>query len=236
MSAGLDRAQSAGSATDAARIQSRECRCVFVRSSGCRVTTKRKGAHLFPETGARARSGLFPACARLPSWISFPLALNYNSSTSIYLEGQPLTRKQQAAARHSASRLSPDYFRTDGDSHFAAATFHRPGRKAKEYRVAIVNETLRAASFSRARIRSANVSTFSGADKPFWEIIGVCRRWQIQQLGEEPKAALFRPHCATTAFARVNLVARTKGDPQTVLAAMQPRAAANSIRRCLSTT
>ena len=61
---------------------------------------------------------------------------------------------------------------------------------------------------------------FSGADKPFWEIIGVCGDGKYNSLGEEPKAALFSAATARLQH-RTSLVARTKGDPKTVLAAMQ---------------
>src|SRR3979411_456458 len=56
--------------------------------------------------------------------------------------------------------------------------------------------------------------------KPFWEIIGVCGDGKYNSLGEEPKAAVFRPQLRDYSTA-VSMVARTKGDPKTVLAAMQ---------------
>ena len=61
---------------------------------------------------------------------------------------------------------------------------------------------------------------FSGSDKPFWEIIGVCGDGKYNSLGEDPKPALFRPQLRDYATA-VSMVARTKGDPKTVLGAMQ---------------
>ena len=88
-----------------------------------------------------------------------------------------------------------------------------------EHRVAIVNETF-AKKFFPGQDPIGKRFNFSGADKPFWEIIGVCGDGKYNSLGEEPKAALFRPQLRDYSTA-VSMVARTKGDPKTVLAAMQ---------------
>jgi predicted permease len=88
-----------------------------------------------------------------------------------------------------------------------------------EHRVAIVNETF-ARKFLPGQDPVGKRFNFSGADKPFWEIIGVCGDGKYNSLGEEPKAALFRPQLRDYSTA-VSMVARTKGDPKTVLAAMQ---------------
>jgi predicted permease len=146
---------------------------------------------------------------------NIPLSLNYNSST-IYLEGQPPTPASQLPLAIPSS-VSPDYFRTMGIS-LRGRDFTDQEEKV-EHRVAIVNETF-AKKFFPGQDPIGKRFNFSGADKPFWEIIGVCGDGKYNSLGEEPKAALFRPQWRDYSTA-VSMVARTKGDPKTVLGAMQ---------------
>src|SRR6266403_1662178 len=146
---------------------------------------------------------------------NIPLSLNYNSAT-IYIEGQPPTPTSQLPLAIPSS-VSPDYFRTMGIS-LRGRDFTDQEEKL-EHRVAIVNETF-AKKFFPGQDPVGKRFNFSGADKPFWEIIGVCGDGKYNSLGEEPKAALFRPQWRDYSTA-VSMVARTKGDPKTVLAAMQ---------------
>lgn len=146
---------------------------------------------------------------------NIPLSLNYNSAT-IYLEGQPPTPAAQLPLAIPSS-VSPDYFRTMGIA-LRGRDFTDQEEKM-EHRVAIVNETF-AKKFFPGQDPVGKRFNFSGADKPFWEIIGVCGDGKYNSLGEEPKAALFRPQLRDYSTA-VSMVARTKGDPKTVLAAMQ---------------
>jgi predicted permease len=146
---------------------------------------------------------------------NIPLSLNYNNST-IYIEGQPPTPSAQLPLAVPSS-VSPDYFRTMGIS-LRGRDFTDQEEKV-EHRVSIVNETF-AKKFFPGQDPIGKRFNFSGADKPFWEIIGVCGDGKYNSLGEEPKAALFRPQLRDYSTA-VSMVARTKGDPKTVLAAMQ---------------
>ena len=146
---------------------------------------------------------------------NIPLSLNYNSA-SIYIEGQPPTPAAQLPLAVPSS-VSPDYFRTMGIS-LRGRDFTDQEEK-KEHRVAIVNETF-AKKFFPGQDPIGKRFNFSGAENPFWEIIGVCGDGKYNSLGEEPKAALFRPQLRDYSTA-VSMVARTKGDPKTVLAAMQ---------------
>jgi putative ABC transport system permease protein len=146
---------------------------------------------------------------------NIPLSLNYNSST-IYIEGQPPTPASQLPLAIPSS-VTPDYFRTMGIS-LRGRDFTDQEDKL-EHRVAVVNETF-AKKFFPGQDPVGKRFNFSGADKPFWEIIGVCGDGKYDSLGEEPKAAFFRPQWRDYSTA-VSLVARTKGDPKTVLGAMQ---------------
>jgi putative ABC transport system permease protein len=146
---------------------------------------------------------------------NIPLSLNY-SDTTIYLEGQPPVSSSELPLAIPTS-VSPDYFRTMGID-LRGRDFTELEDKL-EMRVAIVNETFARRFFPRQEAIGKRFN-FSGPDKPFWEVIGVCGDGKYNSLGEEPKPALFRPQLRdynTT----VSLVARTKSDPRTALAAMQ---------------
>jgi predicted permease len=146
---------------------------------------------------------------------NIPLSLNY-SNTTIYLEGQaPVSSSELPLAIPTS--VTPDYFRTMGIA-LRGRDFTELEDKL-EMRVAIVNETF-AHRFFPGQEAIGQRFNFSGPDKPFWEIIGVCGDGKYNSLGEDPKPALFRPQLRdynTT----VSLVARTKRDPRTELAAMQ---------------
>ena len=118
--------------------------------------------------------------------------------------------------------VSPDYFETMGIT--LRGRDFLPNENKKESRVAIVNETF-ARNFLPGQDAIGKRYNLTGPNDPFWEIIGVVPDGKYNTLGEEPKAVRFRPHCAIS-IRTFTLVARTEGDPRTVLAAMPPRAAA----------
>jgi predicted permease len=146
---------------------------------------------------------------------SIPLSLNY-SSTTVYLEGQPAASSSQLPLAIPTS-VSPDYFRTMGIA-LRGRDFTEQEVKT-ENRVAIVNETF-ATKFFPGPDPIGKRFNFSGPDKPFWEIIGVCGNGKYNSLGEEPKAAIFRPQLRDYSTT-VSLVARTKSDSGTALTAIQ---------------
>jgi predicted permease len=115
------------------------------------------------------------------------------------------------------SSVSPDYFRAMGIS-LRGRDFTEQEEKL-ENRVAIVNESF-AKKFFPGQEAIGKRFNFSGPENPLWEIIGVCGDGKYNNLGETQKLAVFRPQLRdynTT----VSVVARTHGDPRTVLAAMQ---------------
>src|SRR4029077_4674650 len=100
---------------------------------------------------------------------SIPLNLNYNSST-IYLEGGQTVSSNELPLAIPTS-VSPDYFRTMGIA-LRGRDFTELEDKV-EMRVAIVNETF-AGRFFPGQDPIGKRFNFSGPDKPFWEIIGIC--------------------------------------------------------------
>ncbi|HKP05104.1 MAG TPA: ABC transporter permease [Chthoniobacterales bacterium] len=146
---------------------------------------------------------------------SIPLSLNY-SSTAVYLEGQPVTPMAQLPLAIPTS-VTPDYFRTMGITLRGRDFTEQEERK--EDRVAVVNETF-AKKFFPGQDPIGKRFNFSGPENPFWQIIGVCGDGKYNSLGEEPKAAVFRPQLRDYSTT-VSLVVRTNRDTSSVLVTIQ---------------
>ena len=144
-----------------------------------------------------------------------PLTLDY-SYTSIYVEGQSTTGTTNLPLA-VPNEISPDYFRTM-EIPLRGRDFTERDNK-DESRVAIVNETF-ARRLLPGRDAIGRRFNFSGPDKPYWEVIGVAADGKYNSLGEDPKAAFYRPLLRDYST-NGTLVARTVGDPQSVLAALR---------------
>ena len=144
-----------------------------------------------------------------------PLTLDY-SYTSIYAEGQSTTGTTNLPLA-VPNEISPDYFRTM-EIPLRGRDFTERDNK-DESRVAIVNETF-ARRLLPGRDAIGRRFNFSGPDKPYWEVIGVAADGKYNSLGEDPKAAFYRPLLRDYST-NGTLVARTVGDPQSVLAALR---------------
>ena len=93
-----------------------------------------------------------------------------------------------------------------------------PNENKKESRVALVNETF-ARRFLPGQNPIGKRYNHTGPTDPFWEIVGVVPDGKYNTLGEEPKAVVYRP--LRYFDSQFTLVARTEGDPRTVLAALR---------------
>lgn len=144
-----------------------------------------------------------------------PLTLDY-SYTSIYIEGQAVTGSTNLPVA-VPNRISPDYFRTM-EIPLRGRDFTERDNK-DESRVAIVNETF-ARRFFPGREAIGRRFNFSGPDKPYWEIIGVAGDGKYNSLGEDPKAAFYRPMLRDYST-NATLVARTVGNSQSALTALR---------------
>ena len=174
-----------------------------------------KGRTFFQRALERVRA--IPGVRSVAFIDTLPLALDY-SSTSIYVEGQPLTSKSKWPQAIPYS-VSPGYFETMGIP--LRGRDFLPNENTKESRVAIVNETFARKFFKGDAIGKRYNS--SGPNDPYFQIIGVVPDGKYNTLGEEPKAVTFRP--IRYFDSTCNLVARTEGDPRTVLAAIRREAA-----------
>ena len=144
-----------------------------------------------------------------------PLTLDY-SYTSIYVEGQSITGTSDLPVA-VPNEISPNYFRTM-EIPLRGRDFTERDDK-DESRVAIVNETF-ARRFLPGRDAIGRRFNFSGPDKPYWEVIGVAADGKYNSLGEDPKAAFYRPILRDYST-NATLVARTVGDSKSALAALR---------------
>jgi predicted permease len=146
---------------------------------------------------------------------NLPLSLNYNSS-SVYLEGQPAVGSGRLPTCIPMS-VSPGFFETMGIA-LRGRDFAESEDKL-EARVAVVNETF-AKKFFPGIDPIGKRFNFSGPKDPLWQIIGVCSDGKYNTLAETPQPAVFRPQFRDYDTV-VTLVARTKGDPRAVIAALR---------------
>jgi putative ABC transport system permease protein len=144
-----------------------------------------------------------------------PLTLDYSYNT-IYVEGQPATGSSDLPLA-VPNRISPNYFRTM-EIALRGRDFTDHDDKP-ESRVAVVNETF-ARRFFPGKEAIGRRFNFSGPDKPYWEIIGVAADGKYNSLGEDPKAAFYRPLFQGYS-SNATLVARTTGDSKATLAALR---------------
>jgi len=144
-----------------------------------------------------------------------PLGLNYNDST-IYIEG---TEFKGASTLPIAIPIesSPGYFDVMGIP--LRGRDFRDDENKKESRFAIVNETF-VKKFLQGQNPMGRRFNWHGPKDPFFEIVGVVPDGKYNSLGEDPKPAVYTPLYQDYS-GTVTLVARTRGDPKKVLAALR---------------
>jgi len=144
-----------------------------------------------------------------------PLGLNYNDST-IYIED---TEFKGASTLPIAIPIesSPGYFDVMGIP--LRGRDFRDDENKKESRFAIVNETF-AKKFLQGQDPMGRRFNWHGPKDPFFEIVGIVPDGKYNSLGEDPKAAVYTPLYQDYS-GTVTLVARTRGDPKQVLAALR---------------
>jgi macrolide transport system ATP-binding/permease protein len=144
-----------------------------------------------------------------------PLTLDY-SYTPIYVEGQGTTNSTELPVA-VPNEISPNYFRTM-EIPLRGRDFSERDDK-EESRVAIVNETF-ARRFFPGQEAIGRRFNFSGPERPYWEVIGVAADGKYNSLGEDPKAAFYRP-LLRDYNTNATLVARTVGDSNAALATLR---------------
>jgi predicted permease len=171
-----------------------------------------KGRAFYDRMMERAKA--IPGVRSVAATDVLPLSLDYSSNT-IYIEGQPLRSKSDLPLAIPYS-ISPRFFETMGVT--LRGRDFMPNENKKESRVALVNETF-ARRFLPGQNPIGKRYNHSGPNDPFWEIVGIVPDGKYNTLGEAPKAVVYR---SLRYFdSQLTLVARTEGDPWTVLAALR---------------
>ena len=161
------------------------------------------------------RTQTIPGVRSVALTSTVPLTLDY-SYTSIYVEGQAITSTSELPVA-VPNVISPNYFHTMEIPLRGRDFIERDDKE--ESRVAIINETF-ARRFFPGREAIGRRFNFSGPDKPYWEVIGVAADGKYNSLGEDPKAAFYRPLLRDYST-NATLVARTTGDSNSALAALR---------------
>ncbi len=146
---------------------------------------------------------------------NLPLGLNYND-TSIYVEGTEFKGMSNLPLAIPLES-TPGYFDVMGIP--LRGRDFRDDEKAKEQRVAIVNETF-ARKFYPGQDPIGKRFNWRGPKEPLWEIVGVVPEGKYNSLGEDPKPALYTPLYRDYSGS-ATLVARTRGEPHAVLSALR---------------
>jgi predicted permease len=180
---------------------------------GLQGYTEDKGKEFQRQLIERTRSVAGVRSVALTSVV--PLTLDY-SFTTIYVKGQPASGSSNLPLA-VPNEISPDYFRTM-EIPLRGRDFTERDDKT-ESRVAIINETF-ARRFFPGRDAIGGLFNFSGPDKPYWEVIGVAADGKYNSLGEDPKAAFYRPLLRDYSTS-ATLVARTSGDSKSALTALR---------------
>ena len=171
-----------------------------------------KGRAFYDRMMERAKA--IPGVRSVAATDVLPLSLDYSSNT-IYIEGQPVRSRSDLPLAIPYS-VSPRFFETMGMT--LRGRDFLPNENKKESRVALVNETF-ARRFLPGQNPIGKRYNHTGPTDPFWEIVGVVPDGKYNTLGEEPKAVVYRP--LRYFDSQLTLVARTEGDPRTVLAALR---------------
>ncbi len=161
------------------------------------------------------RAAALPQVESVSVTDNLPLGLNYNSTT-VYIEGAEFT---SASNLPQAVPLSagPRYFETMGIP--LRGRDFRMDENTVENRVAVVNETF-AHRFYPGKDPIGKRFNFRGPDNPWWEIVGVVPDGKYNSLGEDPKAAVYRPFFRDYEGG-ATIVARVRGDAHAALNALK---------------
>ncbi|MGH9839150.1 MAG: ADOP family duplicated permease [Blastocatellia bacterium] len=157
---------------------------------------------------------------RAASYIGhLPLNLN-RSSSAIYADGQPFTRRADLP-EILTNAVWPRYFETMGIGLLEGRDFTMQDDK-EEARPVIVNESF-ARRFWPGQSAVGKRLSQGGPDRPFWEIVGVVKDSRYWSIGEDPQPFVYFP-MPRNYEGDAALVTRTTGDPQSLINAIRHEA------------
>ncbi|MGH9840569.1 MAG: ABC transporter permease, partial [Blastocatellia bacterium] len=175
---------------------------------------KARGATFYRQLIARVEA--LPGVQSASSMGYLPLNLD-SSYNPIYAEGQPFTRGADLPLMLT-NAVWPRYFETMGIPLLAGREFTVQDDR-EETRVVIVNESF-ARRFWPGQNAVGKRVRQGGPDNPFWEVVGVARDSKYFSLGEDPQPFVYFP-LARDYKGDVALLARTSGDPRSLLDAIR---------------
>ncbi len=154
---------------------------------------------------------------RSASYVGYlPLNLD-RSSSAIYVEGQPFTRRADLP-EILTNEVWPRYFETMDIGLLEGRDFTIQDDK-EEARPVIVNESF-ARRFWPGQSAIGKRLSQGGPDRPFWEIVGVVRDSKYWSIGEDPQPFVYFP-MPRNYEGDAAIVARTNGDPQNLIKAIR---------------
>lgn len=180
---------------------------------GLQGYTEARGMEFYKELIARAEA--LPGVNSASLANSLPLSLN-RSSTSTYIEGQPVPRPSEVPEVQYSS-VWPRYFETMGIPLVEGREFTAQDNK-KELRTVIVNETFVRQLLGGQNALGKRVGT--NKDGPFWQIVGIAKDGKYWSLGEDPQPFIYFPMIRDYETSAA-LVVNSRGDPGALINAIR---------------
>jgi predicted permease len=182
---------------------------------GLQGYTEERGREFYKELVTRAEALPGVRSAAMAGYL--PLAMN-RSSTSIYIEGQPVPRASDVPEIQYGA-VWMNYFNTMGIPLVDGRDFTVQDGKP-ESRVVIVNENF-ARRFWPGQSPLGKRISRNKPEGPFWEVIGVAKDGKYFSLGEDPAAFVYFPLMRDYESSAALIVSTT----------MDPKNLVNEIRR-----
>lgn len=164
------------------------------------------------------RAGALPGVESAAAVLSIPLGgSNFSVGRSFIPEGRPLTVEESINAGYVVA--TPGYFRT----------MQIPLRQGRDFterdtaestQVVVINETLARRHFAGASPLGKRIRVWRDEQFPR-EIIGVVGDVKASNLESETNAQIYVPHAQNSSWGGMTLVARTRGEPTDLLAAVR---------------
>ena len=121
--------------------------------------------------------------------------------------------------RVNAMSVGPDYFKTMGTTVLRGREFTARDTKGAPG-VVIINEEMARRFWPNRDPVGASLTMGSGKEEQRFEIVGMVKNGKYRSLGEKPRHFLYHP-ILQGYYARSTLVAKTSGDPASLMAAVR---------------
>ena len=180
---------------------------------GLQGYTEAQGRAFYQELVARTEA--LPGVRSAALAGSLPLSLN-RSSTTMYIEGQPVPRPSEVPEVQYAE-VWPRYFETMGIPIVEGREFTMEDDK-KEPRFVVINETLARRFWAGQSAIGKRIGT--GKDGPFWQVVGVAKNGKYWSLGEDSQPFLYFP-LVRDYQSSASLVVSASGEPVSLFNAIR---------------